>query len=184
MNRRTAIEPRSGAPTALLAALAMVERSWAPKLTWNARTGRSMFFSDSSPRSLNSASTRLTTESWAIAEMTTPPGSAIPSSLAATFTPSPKMSASSMMTSPTLMPIRNSRRRSCGKERLRSRMPVWTSSAQRVASTTLPNSIRRPSPVVLTMRPRCSAILRSRKSRRWARSAASVPSSSAPMSRL
>src|SRR5262249_54432100 len=41
-----------------------------------------------------------------------------------------------------------------------------------------------PSPVVFTMRPRCSLILGSTRSRRWAFNWASVPSSSAPMSRL
>ena len=43
-----------------------------------------------------------------------PPGSASPSSRAATLTPSPKMSASSEMMSPRLIPIRNSMRRSAG----------------------------------------------------------------------
>src|SRR4029453_14568648 len=38
--------------------------------------------------------------------MQTPPGSAMPSSRAAMLTPSPKMSLSSMMMSPTWMPIR------------------------------------------------------------------------------
>jgi hypothetical protein len=38
-------------------------------------------------------------------------------------------------------------------------MSRWISTAQRTASTTLANSTSRPSPVVLTMRPRCSAIL-------------------------
>jgi transposase-like protein len=38
------------------------------------------------------------------------------------------------------------------------------STAQRTASTTLANSTRRPSPVVLTMRPRCSLILGSARS--------------------
>ena len=41
---------------------------------------------------------------------------------------------------------------------LRSAMPRCTSTAQRTASTTLSNSTSRPSPVVLTRRPRCSAI--------------------------
>ena len=34
----------------------------------------------------------------------------------------------------------------------------WISAAQRTASTTLGNSTRIPSPVFLTMRPRCSSI--------------------------
>ena len=49
-----------------------------------------------------------------------PPGSAMPSSRAATLTPSPKMSSSSTMTSPRLTPMRNSMRRSCGTSALRS----------------------------------------------------------------
>ena len=48
-----------------------------------------------------------------------PPGSASASSRAATFTPSPQISPPSTMMSPTLMPIRNSIRRSCGTSALR-----------------------------------------------------------------
>jgi hypothetical protein len=77
----------------------------------------------------------------------------------------------------------NSSRRSEGVAALRVIISRCTSTAQRTASTTLANSTRRPSPVVLTMRPRCSAILGSPSSRRTAGSAASVPSSSAPISR-
>ena len=47
-----------------------------------------------------------------------PPGSARPSSRAATLTPSPKMSPSSTTMSPTLMPMRNSMRRSGGNAAL------------------------------------------------------------------
>ena len=42
---------------------------------------------------------------------------------------------------------------------LRLLMPSWISTAQRTASTALANSTRKPSPICLTMRPRCSAIL-------------------------
>jgi hypothetical protein len=42
--------------------------------------------------------------------------------------------------------------------------PACTSIAQRKASTTLENSTRSPSPVVFTIRPRLSAILRSIRS--------------------
>jgi hypothetical protein len=52
------------------------------------------------------------------------------------------------------------------------------------AATTLGNSINSPSPVVLTMRPRCSLTFGSPISRRIVLKAASVPSSSAPISRL
>ena len=44
----------------------------------------------------------------------TPPGSASPSNRAATFTPSPKMSSASAITSPRLIPTRNSIRFSGG----------------------------------------------------------------------
>jgi hypothetical protein len=47
-------------------------------------------------------------------------------------------------------------------------MSRWISTAQRTASTTLENSTSSPSPVVLTMRPWCSAILRSISSVRCA----------------
>ena len=47
-----------------------------------------------------------------------------------------------------------------GTPALRSAIARCTSTAQRTASTTLANSTSTPSPVVLTMRPRCSAILR------------------------
>ena len=40
----------------------------------------------------------------------------------------------------------------------RSAIPRCTSTAQRTASTTLANSAKKPSPVFLTTRPRCSAI--------------------------
>src|SRR5207237_5053241 len=63
------------------------------------------------------------------------------------------------------------------------RLACCTSTAQRTASTTLANSASRPSPVVLTMRPRCSAIFGSRSSRHSALRRSSVPSSSAPISR-
>jgi hypothetical protein len=51
------------------------------------------------------------------------------------------------------------------------------------ASTTLANSTSSPSPVVLTMRPRYSAIVGSITSARSAFSRRNVPSSSAPISR-
>jgi len=111
-----------------------------------------------------------------------PPGSANPSSRAATLTPSPKMSRPSLMISPRLIPMRSSMRRSGGTSVFRSAIARCTSTAQRTASTTLANSINRPSPVVLTMRPRCSLTLGSLSSRLSAFNAASVPSSSAPIS--
>ena len=56
-------------------------------------------------------------------------------------------------------------RLSGGNAALRSAIAACTSTAQRTASTTLANSTSRPSPVVLTMRPRCSAIFGSISSR-------------------
>jgi len=99
------------------------------------------------------------------------------------FTPSPNMSSLSAMTSPRLMPMRNSIRFSDGLPSLRSAMPRCTSTAQRTASTTLANSARNPSPVFLTVHPWCSTILGSIRSRRWAWRLSCVPSSSAPISR-
>jgi hypothetical protein len=82
-----------------------------------------------------------------------PPGSAEPASRAATLTPSPKMSPSSTMTSPILMPMRNSMRWSGGRGALLAAKTACTSAEQRSASTMLANSTRSPSPVVLTIRP-------------------------------
>ena len=58
----------------------------------------------------------------------------------------------------------------------------WAQEAR--SASNLANSTSRPSPMVLTIRPRCSAILGSISSRRCAFSRARVPSSSAPISRL
>ena len=83
-----------------------------------------------------------------------PPGSAMPSSRAATLTPSPKMSLAfdhdiaEIDADAKLDPAV-----SAARSALRSAMPRWTSTAQRTASTTLRNSTSTPSPVVLTMRP-------------------------------
>src|SRR6516164_10111341 len=81
------------------------------------------------------------------------------------------------------MPMRNSMRLSAAMPVSRSGIACCTSTAQRTASTTLANSTSIPSPVVLTMRPWCSAICGSRSSRRSALRCSSVPSSSAPISR-
>jgi hypothetical protein len=75
------------------------------------------------------------------------------SSRAATFTPSPKMSSSSAITSPRLMPMRNLIRRASGTSGSRSAIARCTSTAQRTASTTLANSAKKPSPVFFTMIP-------------------------------
>ena len=98
--------------------------------------------------------------------MQTQPGCASPSRRAATLTPSPKMSPSSTMMSPMLIPTRNSMRWTSAMSRLRAAMICWISTAQRTASTALANSTSAPSPVRLTTRPRCSAILGSIRSRR------------------
>ena len=142
-----------------------------------------MFLTCCSPRSSNATSSLSRTWSYTTRLTQMPPGSASASRRAATLTPSPKMSRPSRMMSPRLMPMRNSIRFSSGTAVLRSVIPCCTSTAQRTASTTLANSMSNPSPVVLTMRPRCSLTLGSPSSRRIAFSAASVPSSSAPISR-
>src|SRR5690242_14905589 len=114
----------------------------------------------------------------------TPPGSAMPSSRAATLTASPSRSAPSTTTSPRWIPIRNAMRRSaavCASRAARSRC---TARPQRTASTTLGNSTRMPSPVVLMTRPRLVAMAGSMRSSRSERRRASVPSSSIPTRRL
>ena len=65
-----------------------------------------------------------------------------------------------------------------GSGSLLAAIAVCTSAAQRSASTTLVNSTKRPSPVVLTMRPRCSAIFGSITSARSDLRRRRVPSSS------
>src|SRR6516164_5555680 len=74
------------------------------------RTGLVMFLTCCSPRSSKAMSRRSRTCSCAAALRQIPPGSASASSRAAMLTPSPKMSPSSIMMSPTLMPMRNSMR--------------------------------------------------------------------------
>jgi len=65
-----------------------------------------------------------------------------------------------MMMSPKFRPIRNSIASFLwdGGVAFGHEAP-WISTAQRTAPTTLANSTSTPSPVVLTMRPRCSVIL-------------------------
>src|SRR6516164_3826939 len=65
-----------------------------------------MFLTCCTPRSSKRYGSRPTMWSWTAADMQIPPGSARPSSRAATLTPSPKMSSGSTITSPTLMPMR------------------------------------------------------------------------------
>src|SRR5215472_15658536 len=106
--------------------------------------GLVMFLTCCSPRSSKAMSRRSRTCSCAAALRQIPPGSASASRRAAMLTPSPKMSPSSMMMSPTLMPMRNSMRRATGRASLRAAISRCTSTAQRTASTTLANSARRP----------------------------------------
>src|SRR3984893_11579479 len=70
-----------------------------------------------------------------------PPGSAKASRRAATLTPSPKMSLSSIMMSPRLTPMRKSMRPSAGTPALRAAISRCTSTAQRTASTTLEHEL-------------------------------------------
>src|SRR5215831_18419144 len=84
---------------------------------------------------------------------------------------------------PRLIPARNSIRFSGEVSAFLSARPRWNSTAQRTASTTLGNSTNSPSPVVLTIRPLCSATLGWTSSWKWAWSRSCVPSSSAPIKR-
>ena len=77
---------------------------------------------------------------------------------AAIFTPSPKTSCGSIITSPTLMPTRKAIRLSSASAAVSSLTRVWNCKAARTAPTALGNSAKNPSPVFLTMRPPCSAI--------------------------
>ena len=102
-------------------------------------------------------------------------GSASDSSRAAMLTPSPKMSPSLTMTSPTLMPIRNSMRRSGGSLAFSCGSASCDFTAQSTAATTLPNSARTLSPAVPVIRPPWradqgvddQAMGRERGERRW-----------------
>jgi len=151
--------------------------------TRKTRTGRAMFLRFCSPMSSKPRSSLPMASSWTRAETQIPPGSANASRRAATLTPSPKMSPSSTTISPTLMPMRNSIRSSVATAVLRSAIALCIAVAQCNASTTLANSTNNPSPIVLTMRPWCSAILASVTSARIAASRLKVPPSSAPISR-
>ncbi len=87
------------------------------------------------------------------------------------------------MTSPTLIPTRNSIR--CAGERpdVSWMTATWNSSAQRTASTALANSAMKPSPVLLTIRPRWRATDGAMMSAIAALNRAWVASSSSCMSR-
>src|SRR6188472_323444 len=78
-----------------------------------------MFLTEYVPRSSNVKLSLSSTWSRTTRLAQIPPGSANVCKRAAMFTPSPKISSSSMMMSPTLMPIRKSRRRSAAVPALR-----------------------------------------------------------------
>ena len=89
------------------------------------------------------------------------PGSASPSSLAARFTPSPKISSSWIMTSPKFIPIL---RTSLWLESTSTSLCLtvfWIATAHSTASTTLANYANTPSPKNFTTRPACWAIFES-----------------------
>jgi hypothetical protein len=79
--------------------------------------------------------------------------------------------------------MRNLIRFSGGVSAFRLAIPRCISTAHFTASTTLWNSARKPSPVFLTTRPRCSAIFGSTNSPRCPFSLSCVPSSSTPIRR-
>ena len=80
--------------------------------------------------------------------------------------------------------MRKSMRRSAASPALRRPISACRRSAHRTASATLANSARNPSPVCLTMRPRCAAIPGSITSCRWDHHAAMVASSSVSIRRV
>ena len=112
-----------------------------------------------------------------------PPGSAMPSRRAATFTPSPSRSSPFTITSPRLMPMRNASRFSSGSDSLRVFNAAWISTAQRNASTGLANSASTESPAVPTMRPLWKSMMPSITAR-CAERMRMVSSSSRAMCRL
>src|SRR4051812_6380636 len=116
------------------------------------------------------------------AERQMPPGSASASIRAAMFTPSPNRSPPWIMTSPTWMPIRNSRRRSTEISLLASASRCCTATAHSTAFTALANSASNASPAVLAIRPAWAAMA-SPRTARWAVSCRSVQVSSCSISR-
>ena len=95
-----------------------------------------MFLSSARRGRRKARSSLPTASSCTRAETQMPPGSASASRRAAILTPSPKISPSSTMTSPRLIPMRNSMRSSGGPRRVaRSACRAWISTAQRTAST-------------------------------------------------
>ena len=79
--------------------------------------------------------------------------------------------------------MRKLMRRSSGRLALRASEACCISAAKLTAFTTLPNSARKPSPSVLTMRPLALAISGSMMADCRAISSASVPASSRSISR-
>ena len=184
-NGRTAIEGLSGSTGAIVSPNGAPAVGSAPATgTRNTRTGRVMFLTWCSPRSSSARSSLSRTWSRAEREMQMPPGGVSASIGAATLTPSPWMSSPVTITSPTLMPIRKTMRRPCGTSAFRAAISPWISTAHSTASTTLGNSTSRPSPISLTMRPWCVEIAQSISASRCDLRRASVPTSSASMSRL
>ena len=138
-----------------------------------------MFLRLCSPISAKSAATLPRTCRKASTEMQMPPGSAMPSRRAAILTPSPMMSSPSIRTSPRCRPMRKSIRRASETPSLRCVIRSCSAIAHWTARTTEPNSISRPSPVVLKIRPLCWAISGS-AAPRCSRNACAVPASSSP----
>ena len=108
-----------------------------------------MFFSAGVPRSSTSSAILPAASSRTRPEMQMPPGSARDSSREAMMTPSPRKSSPSLTTSPWWTPMR---RRSPSS---RSRTACCMAMAERTACTALAKAARKPSPVVLKMRPPC-----------------------------
>ena len=95
-----------------------------------ARSFQETFGPESKPSDLEAYLTKAFSPAAQAAEIADGAASmAKPSSRAATFTPSPKMSSSSTMTSPRLTPIRSVITLSAGKSELRACRPRWISAA-------------------------------------------------------
>ena len=116
-----------------------------------------MFFSSSLPASSNETMIFWLIMSKTDCETQIPSGCAAASRRAAILTASPKRLSSVTMTSPRLIPTRNSIRNSSGTSSLSEAMRDCISTAQRAALTGLANSAMMLSPAEPKIFPSCSA---------------------------
>ncbi len=151
--------------------------------TSNVRTGSAMFLTWRVPASTKRAATLACTWSCTGPEIMTPPGFASACRRAARLTVSPNTPDCSSRTSPSVTPMRSTICRSRGRAEFSAATRSWIASAAATAFTALWNSAMRLSPTLPNSRPPKLATWSSKIARRDF-SAASVPGSSAAISRL